>query len=367
MLTYYQPFLLPFLHRSRYELPRGIFQSHFLSFEDALWSILSQHKVPKKSVILIPSFYCMDVVENIKLHGYTPVFYPLDDNFQISQSLLLELVRKHTPRVLVLFHACGITNSILADGGYIQNLCKNLFVVEDCVHRLINPANVVLHHANHFVIDSVRKVSPLYGSFVYSKMQIAVPYVHRSQKEYSYIFRAHLLYMMFRVVFVLGVMLHSYKLVSFAHKHLLRFHDDLIGDSTYGYIGKQRYRFLHRYINFSFIEVNKKKQVELYERLLSPLHEGISPWYRVCMRDTDKKLLHVYPVGFKPRKNFTVSDVEKLLRDNRVPVWFKFLDSPWSKGRAVLFLPLGFHVTTKDIQRVCSLLTQGRHFPILSS
>lgn len=367
MLTYYQPFLLPFLHHKRYELPRGVFQTHFLSFEDALWTILSQRDVPKKSVILIPSFYCMDVVENIQLHGYTPVFYPLDDDFQITKSFLEKMISTHKPSVVILFHACGITNSILVDRAYIQSLGKKLLVVEDCVHRLVNPASVVLHHTNHLVIDSVRKVSPLYGSFVYSKMQVSVPYVHRSQKEYSYIFRAHLLYMMFRAAFVLGVMLHSYKFVSFAHKHLLRFHDDLIGDSTYGYIGIKRHKFLHRYINFPWIEKHKHKQVELYERLLSPLYARQSPWYKVCMQDADKKLLHVYPMGFKTRKNCTVSDVEKLLRDNRIPVWFKFLDSPWSKDRAVLFLPLGFHVTDKDIKQVCELLIRRLHFPTPNS
>ncbi len=367
MLTYYQPFLLPFLRWTPYELPRGIFQTHFLSFEDALWSILSQFGVSKKSVILVPSFYCMDVVENIKRHGYTPVFYPLDDNFQITKSELEKMIRKHKPSVLILFHACGITNTLLVDHTYIEKLCLHMLVVEDCVHRLLNPSTIAVHHKNHFMIDSVRKVSPLYGSFVYSGLPVAIPHIQMKQKEYFYLIGSQVLYTLFRVVFVLGVMLRSYDLVSFAHKRLLRFHDDLIGDSVYGYRGGHHYSLLHRYINFSLIEAHKQKQVELYEQLLKPLYGATSPWRAVRMRAEDKKLLHVYPIGFKPQDDVFVSNIEKVLRDNRIPVWFKFLDSPWSKNRAVLFLPLGFHVTTRDIQRVCSLLIRSLRIPVPNS
>lgn len=359
MLTYYQPFLLPFLHRKRYTLPDGVFQTHFLSFEDAMWSIFSLKNISQKSIVLVPDFYCMDVVENIERHGYTPVFYPLDNNFQIAKLVLERLIDTYKPSVLILFHACGITNTRLADGKYIEKLCNHMLVVEDCVHRLINPSTVSVYHPNHFMIDSVRKVSPLYGSFVYSKMPISIPKIQMRQKEYSYIILTHLLYSLFRIAFVLGVVIRSYGLVSFAHKRLLRFHDDLVGDSTYGYKGSRRNRMLHHYIDFSYIETHKQKQVALYEHLLKPLYIPSSPWYKVHMRSLDKKLLHVYPVGFKSRADFIVADVEKVLRDNRIPVWFKFQDSPWSNDRAVLFLPLGFHVTTGDIQRVCRLLIQS--------
>lgn len=367
MLTYYQPFILPFLHPKRYVLPHGIFQKHFLSFEDALWTILAAKNIPSGSVILLPDFYCMDVVENIRRHGYTPVFYPLDDNFQISNTTFVTLIRRNRPQVIILFHACGITNKVAKDIRYMRSLCEKALVIEDCVHRLINPSTMQLVHTNHIAIDSIRKVSPLYGSFMYSKFALDETQMTNKQREYSYILFTHLLYTLFRMAFVLGVMFRSYRLVSYAHTRLLRFHDDLVGDSTYGYKGKRRYKFLHRFINFSYIEKLKEKQIALYASLLSSLYKKGSPWYEVGMPQSDKKYLHVYPLGFNPRSRFGTKEVETLLQNNRIPVWFKFLDCPWSQMRSVMFLPLGFHVTNNDIKRVCSLLTQSHHSLTLNS
>jgi hypothetical protein len=354
MLTYYQPFLLPFLHRKKYTIPAGIVQKHFLSFEDAFWMVLLSKNIPKNSVVLVPDFYCMDVVENIRLHGYMPVFYKLDDHFQITKQDLDKEIKKYNPNVIILFHACGITNKILTDREYIQQLCKNSLVIEDSVHRLINPSTTTIFDSNHIIIDSMRKVSPLSGSFMYSKGVVVIPDSLKRHIEYSYILRAHLLYILFRIVFVVGVLCNSYDLISYAHKRLLKDHDDLIGDSVYGYSGRVYTNMLHKFIDFSRIEKLKEKQIALYKKQLAPLYEKKSYWYEVVIQKEDTKCLHVYPLGL--RDTSKVMQIEKALNDSRMPVWFKYPDSPWSRSRAVLFLPLGFHVSNNDILRVCSLL-----------
>ena len=172
MLTYYQPFLFPFLHAKKYVLPKNVYRKFYISFEDGLWNLLKSQQIEHGSTIFIPDFYCMDVVQNIQLHGYTPVLYTLDDHFQISKKNSDYLRRIQKPTVLILFHACGIQNKRLTDPVYIQSVAQNSLVIEDAVQRLVNPENIQLHHANHVIIDSLRKTSPLHGSFIYGSKQL---------------------------------------------------------------------------------------------------------------------------------------------------------------------------------------------------
>lgn len=353
MLTYYQPFLLPFLRLKQYILPQGITRMHFLSFEDALWTLLASKNVPKNSVILVPDFYCMDVVENIKKHGYRTIFYPLDDHFQVSTKTLHTYINTHKPSVIIIFHACGITNKLFYDSDFINNTCNKSILIEDSVQRLTNPPQVTILHSNHYLMDSLRKVSPLSGSFIYGKAESFTFQPQSIWEEWQYVITTCVLYILFRVVFTVGVLIQSTRLISFAHKKILKAHDDLIGDSRYGYKGHWHDRFLHTYFDFSKIEKLKERQSTLYRKVLNILQD----WYPIEIPVTDYKLLHAYPVGIRMQNQKQISDIELFLERNNAPVWFKFSDSPWAKSRGVLFLPLGFHVTESEIRSLASLLS----------
>lgn len=365
MINYYQPFLLPFLRAQTYRLPEGISRTYFVSFEDALWVLLRTRNIPKNSVILIPNFYCMDVVRNIKAHGYRIEYYPLDDHFQITEKELQRYVTAHRPRLLIIFHACGITSSAKDAIGRILAGDRKLIVVEDAVHRFINPHTVSLASARHYCIDSLRKVSPLPGSFLYRRSDSPPIKPDPMRREWSYVLLSLAYYALFFACNTLGTMIANPSLIVYAHTTILRKHDDLIGDSIGGYAGNPIFSRIHRHSNFESVEQMKEAQVSRYEALLAPLISRYSLWYTIRIPQNSRKHLHAFPIGLKhPQLSPVMDAIQSALIGLGIPVWFKFPDSPWSNKRGALFLPLGFHMRQTDILRVIAALEKvSRQLP----
>lgn len=342
MLNYYQPFLLPFLRRKKYVLPKGLSQIYYHSFEDGLWDILRQRKIPQGAKILLPDFYCMDVVENIQKHGFRVQYYKLDNQLRISSEELAVLVDKIRPAVLIIFHACGILNEVIES--------RDIIVIEDSVHLLLNPEKVTVRNENHFIIDSLRKVSPLYGSFVYSVPGVLS--VNSSKAVTLYFFVTHIYYLFFKLVFVFGVLSKLSYFVNFAHIHLLKAHDNIVGDrfeSTYGFF---LYAWVHQFFDFEKIEKLKTEQTQLYDLYLKKVNV-----LDLSMADASK--LHAYPLVFNSRPD---KALEEILHKNNAIVWFKYPVCSWSEDKSVLFLPLGFHVSNKEIRTVCLLISNSSNY-----
>lgn len=339
MLNYYQPFTFPFLGRKQYVLPKGISQHYFHSFEDGLWDILKQKKIPRGSVLLLPDFYCIDVIKNIEHHGFQIQFYSLNSQFQASEEDIISLIQEVNPQVVIIFHVCGVLNT-LVQSELFWEYASNILVIEDSVHLLINPEEVSIKNNNHFIIDSLRKVSPLPGSFVYS-----LPGVLTRKNQFpftAYTLSTHVLFLLFKALFVFGVLFHSTRLVRFAHEKVLNAHDAIVGDVFAGTHGFPPFVWAHRFFNFEKVKKIKKAQVELYNNILSEINQFSAPLVKSGQ-------LHAYPLVISrlPETAF-----EHFLHTKKAVVWFKYPDCLWSKKRSVLFLPLGFHVSDAEIKNV---------------
>ena len=353
MLNYYQPLLWPFLHAHSTNPNCGRIYYH--SFEDGLWDLLAVEHVPKNSVVLIPNFYCMDVVENIRLHGFQVAYYELDRHFQIKTAKLLHVIQRFQPAVLILFHACGITNQQTHTPSLIKTLSKKMLVIEDYVHRLLDPSQITLHSGNHFYMDSLRKVSPLPGSFLYgSKHTLSLFNSTSAHADTVYQWSSFFWFFLFRCTLVTGYLLRNNHLVLYAHSTLLKKHDDLIGDSMLTTRGVKLFSWIHQWINFRKVEQVKTSQVVYYKKLLSNFGES-SPFYSVNIPLADYGKLHVYPIGVK---NVYIDRLTDYLHRRFLPIWCKFLDCPWSQKQGVLFLPVGFHVSKREQEQVASILEQ---------
>ncbi|HKY74466.1 MAG TPA: hypothetical protein VJ246_04100 [Patescibacteria group bacterium] len=353
MITYYQPLSRSFFQSKPDTIALGVKRYYYGSFEDGLWDLLQNKEVPVNAVILIPSFYCMDVAENMRSHGYIPTFYDLDKHFQVSAKNLLRSISRHKPAVVVLFHACGISLRILQNKQVVQSIAKKALVIEDGVHRLIKPSTVRLLHDNHFLMDSLRKVSPLPGSFLYGTTR-GLSYQQTSRVVGCYSFMGWFLYLLFRLTFEIGHHFRSATTLSFAHERILKAHDNLIGNHILGHKGLPLVSSLQKYVHFSSIEQKKHRQVLLYEKELyaTTLRDSI---YRISIQQSDYKKLHVFPVGLIRASTKLLKQLQKI----GVVAWYKFDDCPWSKKRNVLFLPLGFHVKNEDIIASAKVI---RHF-----
>lgn len=363
MINYYQPFLLQFLQRNAYTLPPEIKQYYYYSWEDALWDLLEKKNIPKGSTILVPDFHCMDVIDNIENHGYQVAFYPLNEHFQIDTQTFTTYIDKKKPHVIILFHACGITCTLFQDTSWLSHIDKNTIVIEDCVHRFVNPTNITFIHSNHIVMDSLRKDSPLRGGFVYGQKEF-MNFAQTKTLLDGYTVSSSIYYVFFRLILEFTALIPLPSLTKYAHEVLLKRHDDIIGDSLTPHRGLPLIPLLHRFMNFKKLEGVKTQQVKLYKELTNTLLEQqkkgskLIQFYPVTIPFSDYPHLHVYPLGIKGK---APDDFLPFLHKKGIIVWIKFPDSPWSQRQEVLFLPLGFHMKEKDITYIFEALQEYLH------
>lgn len=352
MISYYQPHLLPFLSSKHSSVPKNIKRLYYLSWEDALWDILPQLGAKHGDTILIPDFYCFDVIKNMKLHGYKAAYYPLDHNLQISRSSFTSIYNKIKPTVVILFDACGIKCNLSKDESLMKKILKHSVVIEDQVQRIIDPSKIKILQGRHLIMDSLRKNLPLPGSFVYTSSETGSLLSSPTLKSPIYTLKTITLYFLYRTTLSLGVLLHNPPLVKYAHKNLLSKHDDLIGDSIPGNPGIFWIPLIHRFIDYSKIRHLKKQQVRIYEDLLHRFIKSAS--FVSLPKIDDKGELHAFPLVIDSRY---AAKVERYLLPFNV--WSKFSDSVWSKNKRIFYLPLGFHITLKDQQQIVKTIIES--------
>lgn len=351
MLHYYQPHLHHFLGRKQHHLVSNVNRAYYWSFEDALWDIFPSLGIQQGSTILLPDFYCMDVVNNIQSHGYKVEFYALDKNFQVNEDVLQQKVKHTAPSVIIIFHACGITSSIMKKQ-YIQTVFqKEIYIIEDAVHQLIKPEHVQILHTNHFIIDSLRKVSPLPGSFVYAKPEHIALLQQKTVHISWYSVQSGLYFLCFSLGLKIASLLNNAWLAHVLHDHVLKAHDDIVGDEKRSHAGIYLIQLLHHYIQFQRIEKIKRDQVGLYKTMFTQFK---LPQVEIAI--TNESKLHVFPFVTSS------SEMKKLvakLHNKKLFLTHKFPDAPWSKKYGVLFLPLGPHIKKGEIEHLCTILAKN--------
>lgn len=351
MIEHYQPFLFPFLS-SKASVPNVFVKRYYYwSWEDGLWDLLQKKHIEKGSTVLIPDFYCTDVIDNIRAHGYIVAFYKLDQYFQIKKQALLRSVQRHHPTVVIIFHAAGITSTVVGTSSVIQKITKKALLIEDCVHQVLDPQTVKPVNEHHFLMDSLRKVTPLYGSFLYGTKK-GMQFSQTKHVWSLYTVNTTLLYMLFRMLLIISYVLNKPSIAVFAHKKVLKQHDDVVGN-TNSHRGIWAIAWMAQWLNREALERVKREQTKLYEHMLRPLCTKSSPFYHIVMKRSDYGKLHVYPVGLKKKADETLM---AFLRHKNIVVWPKFSDSGWAKKRDVLFFPLGFHMNKGKIKRIAKAL-----------
>lgn len=359
MIQYYQPYLWPFLGKKRHFPQKDIKQYYYHSFEDGLWDFLKQKQVKKGSVFLVPDFYCIDVVENIRTHGFQVEFYSLDEQLQPNTEQFWDILKKVKPQLLIIFHAAGITSNLLQPEIFNQ-LPKDCYIIEDSVHRLVNPGKVKVINNQHFVMDSLRKVSPLFGSFLYGSLN-GLEFTQAKLEFSRYFILTTVYFVLFKVGLIFSSIMNSTRVMKHTHERLLKLHDDVIGDRFKPQKGIFGAAWLHSWLDFDKVERLKQYQVQLYQRELHDLFES-ELFYEIRIPAGDEKLLHVYPLGIcLSSENKRTEKLLSFLQKRGVVVWTKFPESPWSKNQQVLFLPLGFHILDQDIVTIRKTLTGFVH------
>ena len=343
-------FLLKYLRLKRNKIPSGIKKLFYLSWEDAFWDLLAKKQVKKGAVVLVPQYYCGDVENNIINHGYTIKHYPADIYLQTSETELINKLKEYRPRVVIIFHAFGITNNLLLKPSWLSYLSPQAILIEDCVHRIIDPNKIHFLTKNHFFLDSLRKTIPLQGGALYGSAQSLDFDLPPFWQSLGYSLRVHFLWLLMNIFWFLAQTTSGTKLSSmFAiiAKIVMKKGYNLIGDSLLPSSGFSVFNFLQQLVDIKKIEKIKEQQVKYYQQQLKL--KDSNQYITVPFSKNDWKKLNSYPLVLPLT---TANQTLQKIKDKGLMLDFELNDSLWSKKNKIISLPLGPYLSQKNLKDV---------------
>ncbi len=355
-----QPFDLSRFTRTSARVPSSSVPRHYyLSFEDALWDLVATIPFVPGTRVLVPEFWCRDVIDNMTAHGLQCHFYPVDRSFQTTQRELADAIERTHPQIIVIFHAVGIRNRLLTEHtDWMRHLQPDQYVIEDAVHCVLDPEEVELHHPHHVVIDSWRKVVPLQGACLYASDSVISALKKKSKRLGRHGMWVLVLWAGMQASLHAQRVLGGYlaRLCGHIAERLMIRGYDLVGDNRDALTIPMHFVTRHYRLDIRRIRSAKRRQVALYEEHLGTLIEAHPDLFAIWRRDSDDALLRGYPIGLHlERARALVSQ----LREEGLMVRSELDDSPWSMRHKVMYLPLGPHLADEDIAWVCDTLAMS--------
>jgi hypothetical protein len=337
-----------FSHKKNAALPSGIKRLFYLSWEDALWDLID-HVFTGKATILVPEFFCDDVVGNMKAHGNTVHFYPVGKDLQTQPSQFIDCLNRYSPDIVIIFHAVGITNTLISHyNSWKDSIQKHTVILEDCVHRIIRPNDISLLQKRHVLIDSLRKVMPLQGSFIYGSPRFLTYDPPRMYVGLRYRIMVFFFFLLYQAALLT-------KQNSLAEWAMIQGYT-IIGDHTAGVGGDIIFRTLFRHIHIQRIREIKKRQTELYIAKLHAIIRDSSGFFSIPFTESDKEELRGFPIGI--RRGFR-SQCIALLRKSHFIARLELVGSPWTQKYGIIYLPLGPHVSKKEQDMIIKTVLQA--------
>jgi hypothetical protein len=332
--------LVKYLCLKRNKVPSSIKRLFYLSFEDALWDILKKKNVKTGSVILLPDFYCTDVEINIKNHKYGIIHYQIKQDLSANLPDFESKIKIYKPDVIVIFHPDGITSNLMQERNWMNQISNQTIVIEDCVHRIINPRKIKIHKKNHFIINSLRKVAPFQGSSVYGRkedLKFGSPPLRQSL---FYSVKVHFLWLAMNICYNL-------EKSELAEKLMIRGYD-LIGDSFKPARGFFIFERLEEYLDIVKIEKIKEGQIEFYEENLK---------FPIVHPAVDRGKLRGYPLILKKE---IADEVLKNIRAKGLTLRFELNDCEWSQKQKIIYLPIGPYLKKSELSKICGIVNSSR-------
>lgn len=374
MNTIQPPFISKYFinkkNRMKPRLGKQIYKQFYLSWEDALWHLLKIHHLTNTQqtpIILVPEFFCGDVVINMKNHGLKPITYAINKQLQPSVSDFIQKIKTYNPSIVVIFHAVGITNPLMTQTKkWLPHLDSNCILIEDCVHRVIDQNKLKFYTKQHYCIDSLRKVVPIQGSWLYSSQPIEkLKHTTAATKIYSLLVLFWWIVMQFFLIVAYYMpTLRTKKIANILAEFAMKAGYDVIGDNQDPSAGNWMMAQLSEHLNRTLIYAEKIKQAELYAQLLTPLFASNNTksklFFKIPIPATDYSQLRGFPVGVELQ---TADKFLTYAREHNLITRFELDDCDWSKKQKIIYLPMGIHVTAKNIDATVQVLIQFLTLP----
>lgn len=345
-------FCFKYFKIKRNELPKGTSSLFYLSWEDALWDILKHKKIKSNSNIFIPEFYCGDVEKNIKEHGYKICYYKINSNLSVDKKSFVKGIKKYNPTVVIVFHPVGIKSNLFKNPAWLIKNIGDALLIEDSVHRTIDPTEFKIFNKNHFIVDSLRKVVPIQGSRVYGSkrgLDFLEPPIYQS---IFYSLHVHWLWIIMTLLWTIANYCPIEKISAIfarlAERVMLSGYD-VIGDSKLSARGNSIGKIMSLHIDVSKIKKRKVIQANLYEKEFGNIF-----FNKVKLSISDKEHLRGYPFILP------IGKADKILcdlRKNKLLTRFELNDSNWSKKQKIIYLPMHIFMSAKQQKKVVEVVS----------
>ncbi len=364
-----QPYnIFAYLQKEKQVWPNGIVREVYLSWEDALWDLLPRLGYRKNSLILVPSFYCTDVVENMISHGYRVKLYEVGKDLVANEVEVRKLIDELQPDIVINFSPEGMGFTL--PFSVARSLHIRTLLVTDMVHRIPYPSGEFFpENDRSLILNSFRKVTPFTG---------AIAIYTRNARErgkntypYSYFIRAFWLWHVYLFELWFAKLLRSTRLAIIA-ENTLKKHNDLIGDS---FQPASLWRiFLHLYDRIAVkkvVEIKIAQSIKYFDKLSRIIQCNKQVWLGVhdySKSDEDGFTqvasygnLRGFPLIMKPK---VAQEFIDKARQKGFFVVSQLDDCEWSKKHKLILLPLGPELKIKQqeklIQIVASALTSTK-------
>lgn len=359
MFSQHPIYLHRYLTRHKNALPANLNQLFYLSWEDALWDVIKNLSKQPCPLFLLPDFFCVDVIHNMVRHGVRYQFYQINPDLQVNLSSFIHQIQHAHPDFIVILNVAGIRSNLFNNiSDWLPYLPNHAWIVEDCVHQIINPSTVHLITENHLLIDSLRKVVPLVGSRMIGSCQsISLIKQSRSFSNLPYLFLV--IYQWLAFQFYLHLLSSSSlpRLARFFNQqafHWMIKGYDLIGDSQTACGGPWVFSWLASHLNYNQIEQQKIQQVKQYQRILKLVWKENLIFQASFTMDQAAKLRGLpIVINLNVAENFLI-----LLKRDHLAWKYELEGCPWSNQFKLFYLPLGPHLSSDKIELISQRLKQ---------
>ncbi|PIZ46306.1 hypothetical protein COY32_03505, partial [candidate division WWE3 bacterium CG_4_10_14_0_2_um_filter_41_14] len=207
----------------------------FLCFADALLFLLDYYKLTgKKERALLPDFYCPDTLKMISRH-FAVFFYLTNDDFSIDHESYFSQLKNIKPKLIINYSFLGFILSEEKKKDLAGLITEDTIIIEDYAHHVVDFSDWQPVNKHHYIIDSIRKHSPLLGSHLIGG---AMAKAWGKQLNF-YKIRCHFLQLVKGLMQYLSIIFNSRKLYDLSDKFFL-WQDSVIGnyqDATLGSLG----------------------------------------------------------------------------------------------------------------------------------
>lgn len=359
-----QPYnIFAYLQKEKQIWPAGIVREVYLSWEDALWDLLPRLGYKKNSLILVPSFYCTDVVENMVSHGYRVEFYQVGKDLVANEEEVRKLFDVLQPDVVINFSPEGMGFTL--PFSVARSLHIRTLLITDMVHRIPQPSGEFFPENNrHLILNSYRKVTPFTGAVaIYTRNARERA---KSTYPFSYFIRAFWLWHQYLLQLWFSKLLSSTRLAIVAEKTLKK-HNDLIGDSFMPASLWNVFFQLYDRIAVKKIEEMKIAQsIEYYDKLSRVIENKKQVWLGVhdysVLDDDGQQLVPCYSNFRGFPLIMTSKFAEKFLERVRQKGFLAVVqlgDCEWSKKYKLILLPLGPEVSRTQQEKLSRIVSDA--------